>query len=326
MTVNCSIGDKNKHFTPKELYDLLANARHKSHFTYRERYAITTIQDEALPQEIEWYMRDFDITQEQMNYIMSLDVYEKVNICKKINVDFANKAYKNQIEALQQFYTTAICLAIKNGMPQDGIVFGGGTALAIYYFQHRPSFDIDLFVRDRQFIDFLSPKHWIDDSQNFKNSYIDLAHHIRIHSQNNTKIDILVDEQNSDFTIDNSKKIFDFDVNIESLESIISKKIIHRGNQNKTRDIFDITVALENEPRIFEKMLSHNRLDEKHLLGLQNSLQTINSEKYNDGIEALSPFENYRHIAKNAKEKILEKLVFLKKDSDIKKTKHKGKH
>ncbi|MDY0120565.1 MAG: hypothetical protein RBR54_01375 [Sulfurimonas sp.] len=31
----------------------------------------------------------------------------------------------------------------------------------MYYFQHRLSFDIDLFVTDVQILNYLSPKHFI---------------------------------------------------------------------------------------------------------------------------------------------------------------------
>ena len=81
------------------------------------------------------------------------------------NIEFIKEHYIDQVDTLNGF--------IKEAFPylphKDNslIMFGGGTALAIYYFQHRLSFDIDLFVRDVQILNYLSPKHWIDETNSF---------------------------------------------------------------------------------------------------------------------------------------------------------------
>jgi hypothetical protein len=76
------------------------------------------------------------------------------------NIDFIKKHYSDQIEALISFYQET---SMKS-MPKGSIKFGGGTALAMYYFQHRLSFDIDLFVNDIQYMDYLRPKMWIEET------------------------------------------------------------------------------------------------------------------------------------------------------------------
>jgi len=58
-------------------------------------------------------------------------------------INFINENYKEQIETLIHFYPI-IKNAINYGVPEGSIKFGGGTALAMYYFQHRLSFDISL--------------------------------------------------------------------------------------------------------------------------------------------------------------------------------------
>jgi len=95
------------------------------------------------------------------------------------NIEFIKKHYINQIETLNDF--------IKDAYPnlpnQDSsqIRFGGGTALAIYYFQHRLSFDVDLFVQDPQIINYLSPKHWLEDSSTFGDEmYVDFVKLLKI--------------------------------------------------------------------------------------------------------------------------------------------------
>lgn len=75
-------------------------------------------------------------------------------------------------------------------------------------------------------------------------------------NKDNIKIDVLVDYVSNEGYVDNFKKIFVFDIYIESLENIIVKKIIFRKIDNKIRDIFDIVVVLYNDNNLFDKFLS----------------------------------------------------------------------
>ncbi len=124
------------------------------------------------------------------------------------NIEFIKEHYSEQIHALNSFIEDAY-----SSLPNKDystIRFGGGTALAIYYFQHRLSFDIDLFVTDVQILNYLSPKHWIDETNKFNTSkYIDLSNHIRVlEKKNNIKVDVLVSQNaSSDYLLDNSKVI-----------------------------------------------------------------------------------------------------------------------
>ncbi|GAA7537494.1 hypothetical protein JP0015_15490 [Helicobacter pylori] len=115
-----------------------------------------------------------------------------------------------QIQALEQFYPI-IKSALNLGLNPSSIKFGGGTALSMYYFQHRLSFDIDLFVNDAQYLEFFSPKLWIDDCTHFDSArYIDQHNHIGITNKDNIKIDILIDYASNEGYIDDSKKNFLF--------------------------------------------------------------------------------------------------------------------
>ena len=139
---------------------------------------------------------------------------------------FLKKHYGDQIDALQAFLDDAC-----TGLPYKDnalVRFGGGTALAIYYFQHRLSFDIDLFATDPQIMNYLSPKHWIEEASAFNSdSYIDLGHHIRVlFRRQNIKVDVLVAQDFvSQAYIDTSRKLFSHDVYVESIASkILSRK------------------------------------------------------------------------------------------------------
>ena len=185
------------------------------------------------------------------------------------------------------------------------IRFGGGTALAIYYFQHRLSFDIDLFVTDVQILNYLSPKHWIDETNKFNTSkYIDLSNHIRVlEKKNNIKVDVLVSQNaSSDYLLDNSKVIFTSDVYVESIEDIIAKKIVYRRNDNLTRDIIDIAIAIKLKDGILQNMLERGLINKLDLKELKTSLENLDKTTFEEEIEIVAPFENYINDSKNAPE------------------------
>ncbi|GAA7507953.1 nucleotidyl transferase AbiEii/AbiGii toxin family protein [Helicobacter pylori] len=228
------------------------------------------------------------------------------------SLSFIKNNFVAQIQALEQFYPI-IKSALNLGLNPSSIKFGGGTALSMYYFQHRLSFDIDLFVNDAQYLGFFSPKLWIDDRAHFDSArYIDQHNHIGITNKDNIKIDILIDYASNEGYIDDSKKIFAFDIYIESLENIIAKKITFRKTDNKTRDIFDIAVALHNDSNLFDKLLNAQKISKQDLLTLQNSLQELNKEKYNSQIKIVKPTQEYSHIALNAYEILTEKIDQIK--------------
>lgn len=77
-------------------------------------------------------------------------------------LEFIHENYVEQIKALELFFKDAFSSTIDRNV----IKFGGGTALSIYYFQHRLSFDIDLFLTDQQYLSYFSPKHWIEETNN----------------------------------------------------------------------------------------------------------------------------------------------------------------
>ena len=224
------------------------------------------------------------------------------------NTKFITEHYKFQIEAFVQFQKDSQFSLI----PKSKIKFGGGTALAMYYFQHRLSFDIDLFVDDIQYLDYLRPKMWIDDTLNFNPcEYIDSHNYIGLVSKNEIKIDILIDSNSNQGLIDDSKKIFPFEVYIESIEDILAKKITFRKNDNKARDIFDIAVAIDNNNDILKNMLILAKITKDDLSELKISLENLDINKYNHQIEIINPFDKYKEISLNASSIIIQAIKII---------------
>ncbi len=237
--------------------------------------------------------------------------YQQISINPN-KLEFIKESYQDQITALELFFKDAFAKTL----PKDIIKFGGGTALSIYYFQHRLSFDIDLFLIDQQYLSYFSPKHWIEDTSNFNGSqYIDIHNHIGVVSANNIKVDILVDSSSDTVLMDDTKTIFPFDIRVESIEDILAKKIVFRKKDNKARDIFDIAVAIQNDENILHNLLKNKRVTDEDLQIFQTALESINMQKYKTTIDLIEPINEYLSLADEAPDFILSSLKNLFKTS-----------
>ncbi len=233
--------------------------------------------------------------------------YPSIRI-NKSQIDFVKTNFSCQIQALTDFYPI-IKSAISQGVPQQSIKFGGGTALAMYYFGHRLSFDIDLFVENRQYLSFFNPKIWIDDYDNFNSDeYRDDFNHIGVVTKDGIKIDILPDENSNKCYLDSSKDIFDFNIYIESIEDIIAKKIAFRKTDNKTRDIFDIAVVANNDEELLNNLTNKGKVTIQDLLDFKIALENLNLNKYNSQIKIIEPISKYQEIASKAPKIIIDIL------------------
>ena len=106
----------------------------------------------------------------------------------------------------------------------------------------------------------------------------------------------------SDYLLDNSKVIFTSDVYVESIEDIIGKKIVYRRNDNLTRDIIDIAIAIKLKNGILQNMLERGLINELDLKELKISLENLDKTTFEEEIEIVAPFENYINDSKNAPE------------------------
>lgn len=218
------------------------------------------------------------------------------------NHEFVLEHYGEQIDAFNSFIEDAYTYLPEND--HSLIRFGGGTALAIYYFQHRLSFDIDLFVTDVQMLNYLSPKHWIEETSNFADRYIDLSNHIRVlHKKNNIKIDILVtDKVSNNNLIDSTNSIFNKTIYIESIEEIIAKKIVYRRKDNLTRDIIDIAISIKHGNNTLKRLFDEEMINLKDIEELYQALLSLDIDTYSEELEIVAPFEKYLEDAQNAPE------------------------
>jgi hypothetical protein len=122
--------------------------------------------------------------------------------------------------------------------------FGGGTVLMLRL-NHRHSKDIDLFVPDPQYLGYVTPR-LSDAAENLTTRYVETAGYVKLMMPTG-EIDIAVGEPLTDQpweTIHHKGRT----IRIETNAEIIAKKMFHRGNQAKARDLMDLCAVAEIDP------------------------------------------------------------------------------
>ena len=91
--------------------------------------------------------------------------------------------FEQQISTLNSVYYELLAPIEKQSTLKNWWVFGGGTALAMFHFNHRKSFDIDIFITESQLFDFLNPKWYIDETNLFDSNeyrFDGINHHVQL--------------------------------------------------------------------------------------------------------------------------------------------------
>lgn len=132
----------------------------------------------------------------------------------------------------------------KAGITLDDWSFGGGTVLMRRY-RHRFSKDVDIFIPDLQYLNYLSP-HLNDTAEAMTGDYTLQANFLKLQFKEG-EIDFVVSAPltRNPTTIES---IFGRNVMVETSTEIIAKKIWHRGDRFRARDIFDLALVAEREP------------------------------------------------------------------------------
>lgn len=183
---------------------------------------------------------------------------------------------------------------------------GGGTALAAFYFNHRYSTDIDIFIYAKENkTHLLKPSNWnleiVDKMKilgftgNFRHN--DIYTEIVINQDSKIQFFDVIKKSQTPFQKIN---LWGYDLNIDSIEEIIAKKIYYRGDIGNSRDLFDISIAIHNDPTIFTKMILKKEKIQalyKTVLNISNNLELKNL--YFQEIQQMNPNEKYDFLSKN---------------------------
>jgi nucleotidyltransferase AbiEii toxin of type IV toxin-antitoxin system len=122
--------------------------------------------------------------------------------------------------------------------------FGGGTVLMLRY-QHRYSRDIDIFLRDPQFIGHMTPR-LSPIAEAVSDDYDEQGEFVKLRLPGG-EIDFI---GTGWLTPDpyHAESLMGRSVNLETPAEIIAKKVLYRAASFKARDLFDLAVVLDNEP------------------------------------------------------------------------------
>lgn len=200
--------------------------------------------------------------------------------------------------------------ALKEVNVYDQASFGGGTALSAYYWNHRYSTDIDIFLTTSGSLPLLRAaiqKMNMCEDIRFSGNYLEI---------------LLSDTEKIQFFETRPRmpqgriltSIWNFDdIYIEGIEEILVKKICYRAHKGNTRDIFDIAVGLSKNPCFFQQCLSEKALTHEHLEVFRHTLtQIVNNHDlfqiYQDEIALMEPAREYLDFANNGPKLILDCL------------------
>jgi len=122
--------------------------------------------------------------------------------------------------------------------------FGGGTVLMLRI-NHRQSKDIDLFVPDPQYLGHVNPR-LSDAAEQISHDYDEAAEYIKLYLPTG-EIDIVVGTALTAQPFD-VVRYAGRHIKVETCAEIIAKKMWHRGNRAKARDLFDLCAVADAEP------------------------------------------------------------------------------
>jgi Nucleotidyl transferase AbiEii toxin, Type IV TA system len=186
----------------------------------------------------------------------------------------------------------------------DHWTLGGGTAMMLQI-DHRESRDVDIFLSDPQCLSFLDLQKNDFQFAIQPDAYRgDGARSLRIAFDGIGEIDFIVaapmtSEPTTQVDVDGEPVL------LETVPEVITKKVWHRANYLKPRDIFDIAAGGERHEDLLIRELQRYR---DRVAQALVTLERVNSDFVNRTIAQLSIKERYRVIAKHALDRSKELL------------------
>jgi hypothetical protein len=140
-----------------------------------------------------------------------------------------------------------------HGVSDPFWTLGGGTVLMLRH-QHRRSKDIDIFVPDPQYLGYVSPR-LSEVAEDISSDYVEGGGFVKL----------IRPEGEIDFVASSNLTTSPFDtwtllgrkVRVETAAEIVAKKLWHRGAQANARDLFDLSLVIEREPKALRAAAKH---------------------------------------------------------------------
>ena len=153
-------------------------------------------------------------------------------------------------ETLFQRALQLIDAARESGAPLDDWSFGGGTVLMRRH-HHRFSKDIDIFVSDPQFLGYLTPR-LSPKAESMTDHYDEQGNVLKLYFPEGEIDFVAAGSLTHDPVV--TEILFDRHVQVEKSSEIVAKKVWHRGEEFTARDIFDLAMVVEKEPKALESI------------------------------------------------------------------------
>lgn len=160
---------------------------------------------------------------------------------------------------------------------------GGGTVLMFYY-GHRLSKDIDIFLPDPQFLGYINPRIG-GKGEVITQHYTDGSEYVKLYLPEG-EIDFVASSSLTTNPFD-KYEVLGREVLLETPVEIVAKKLWHRGDRATPRDLLDLAVVIEHA---HEAILQNKIIFTKNLDAFIQQCETRKTtlEPVYEGIEKLN--------------------------------------
>jgi len=184
-----------------------------------------------------------------------------------------------------------------SGVADPFWTLGGGTVLMFRY-RHRRSKDIDVFVPDPQFLGYVNPR-LSDVAAEVSQDYVETAGYIKL-IRAEGEIDFVASRNLTQNPYE-WWQLEGRDVRVETAAEIVAKKLWHRGYAATARDLFDLSLVIDQDPdslRTAATYLTRHRDSFIKQLHERESILKIQFEAI-DALEYRPAFELARQVSEN---------------------------
>lgn len=174
----------------------------------------------------------------------------------------------------------------------EGWSFGGGTALSCYYYNHRMSYDIDIFTEDRSSVQkLIDYKETICEGFGISVEDTEVSNSgitfILSDIEHQLKLDFVESSYLTSEPFVTDEVLGLKNIKIQTPLEIIAKKVKHRKNIT-IRDYVDFAFV-EKEHNIISKIKKENIVDLERFIDIYKQFISITDEDFNNHLEYLKP-------------------------------------
>ncbi|MGB9662985.1 MAG: nucleotidyl transferase AbiEii/AbiGii toxin family protein [Moorellaceae bacterium] len=141
----------------------------------------------------------------------------------------------------EELLMRAVYILESSNIPAEEWTWGGGTALA-FYFRHRESRDIDVFLTDAQYLTLLSPR-LNRTAQDMTHDYVESSNFLKLKFPVGDVDFIIAPHLTVNYFL--VERFEGKNIRVETPEEIVLKKLFYRAESLKARDIIDVAVVYE---------------------------------------------------------------------------------